>query len=128
MVAKFDQDHASCDGGAFLQQACDRRLGLTDALIDGIRDPRQSGKIRHGIGDLVRQRLYAIACYPDGNDAGRLGTDPIQKLLCGRDPLRGEDLALQPTLSRFENAFDRADLLRMGMALADTVIERQRGS
>jgi hypothetical protein len=32
------------------------------------------------------------------------GGDPIQKLLCGRDPVSGEDLASQPTLSRFENA------------------------
>ena len=127
VVAKFDQDHASSDGGAILLQACDRRLGLTDALIGAIDDRRQSGKIRHAIGDLVRQRLYAIACgYPDGNDAGRLGADPIQKLLCGRDPVRGEDLASQPTLSRFENAFDRADLYRMGIALADAVIERHR--
>src|ERR1017187_2660461 len=39
---------------------------------------------------------------------------------------RGEDLASQPTLSRFENAFDRADLYRMGIALAETVIERHR--
>jgi Transposase DDE domain group 1 len=86
-----------------------------------------AGKIRHAIGDLVRQRLYAIACgYPDGNDAGRLGADPISKLLCGRDPVKGEDLASQPTLSRFENALDRADLYRMSVALADTVIERHR--
>jgi hypothetical protein len=127
VVAKFDQEHASSDGGAILLQACDRRLGLTDALIGGIDDHRQSGKIRHAIDDLVRQRLYAIACgYPDGNDAGRLGADPIQKLLCGRDPVKGEDLASQPTLSRFENAFDRADLYRMSVALADTVIERHR--
>ena len=127
VVAKFDQEHASSDGGAILLQACDRRLGLTDALIGGIRDPRQSGKIRHAIGDLLRQRLYAIACgYPDGNDAGRLGADPIQKLLCGRDPVRGADLASQPTLSRFENSFDRADLYRMSVGLADAVIERHR--
>jgi hypothetical protein len=127
VVAKFDQDHASSDGGAVLLQACDRRLGLTEALIGGIDDRRQSGKIRHAIGDLVRQRLYAIACgYPDGNDAGRLGGDPIQKLLCGRDPVKGEDLASQPTLSRFENSFDRADLYRMSVALADAVIERHR--
>ena len=127
VVAKFDQDHASSDGGAILLAACDRRLGLTEALIGGIDDRRQPGKIRHAIGDLVRQRLYAIACgYPDGNDAGRLGADPIQKLLCGRDPIEGEDLASQPTLSRFENAFDRADLYRMGLALAETVIERHR--
>lgn len=127
VVAKFDQQHASSDGGALLLQACDRRLGLTGALIGGLDDRRQSGKIRHAIGDLVRQRLYAIACgYPDGNDASRLASDPVQKLLCGRDPVRGEDLASQPTLSRFENAFDRADLYRMGIALADTVIERHR--
>jgi hypothetical protein len=127
VVAKFDQEHASSDGGAILLQACDRRLGLTEALIGGIDDRRQSGKVRHAIGGLVRQRLYAIACgYPDGNDAGRVGADPVQKLLCGRDPVKGEGLASQPTLSRFENAFDRADLYRMSVALADTVIERHR--
>ena len=127
VIVKFDQEHASSDGGAVLLQACDRRLGLTDALIGTIEDRRQSGKVRHAIGDLVRQRLYAIACgYPEGNEAGRLGADPIQKLLCGRDPIEGEDLASQPTLSRFENAFDRADLYRMGIALAQTVIERHR--
>lgn len=127
VLAKFDQLHASSDGGALLLHACDRRLGLTEALIGGIDDRRQTGKVRHAIGALVRQRLYAIACgYPDGNDASRLAADPIQKLLCGRDPNRGEDLASQPTLSRFENAFDRADLYRMGIALAETVIERHR--
>jgi hypothetical protein len=40
VVAKFDQEHASSDGGAILLQACDRRLGLTDALIGGIEDCR----------------------------------------------------------------------------------------
>jgi hypothetical protein len=44
----------------------------------------------------------------------------------GRDPVRGEDLASQPTLSQFENAFDRADLYWMGIALAAAVIERHR--
>ena len=87
VIAKFDQEHASSDGGAILLQACDRRLGLTEGLIEAIDDRRQSGKIRHAIGDLVRQRLYAIACgYPDANDASRLGSDPISKLLCDRDP------------------------------------------
>src|SRR5450631_237283 len=127
VVAKFDQQHGSSDGGAILLQACDRRLGLTEALIGAIDDRRQSGKIQHAIGELVRQRLYAIACgYSDGNDASRLGSDPIQKLLCGRDPIRGEELASQPTLSRFENALDRRSLYRMGVALAETVIDRHR--
>jgi len=127
VVASFDQEHGSSDGGAILLQACDRRLGLSERLIERIEDRRQAGKVRHAIGELLRQRLYAIGCgYPDGNDARRLGSDPIHKVLCGRDPVRGEDLASQPTLSRFENAFDRTDLYRMGVALAETVIERHR--
>jgi hypothetical protein len=127
VVVKFDQDHASSDGGAVLLQACDRRLGLTDALIGSLSDRRQSGKVRHTVADLLRQRLYAIACgYPDGNDASRLGTDPIQKQLCGRDPVKGDALASQPTLSRFENSLGRSDLYRMGMSLGNAVIERHR--
>src|SRR6204780_309320 len=69
----------------------------------------------------------AIACgYPDANDTARLGSDPIHKMLVGRDPIQGDDLASQPTLSRLENSRDSKELLRMGEALADCVIERHR--
>ena len=64
--------------------------------------------------------------YEDASDAARLACDPIHKLLVDRDPLDGEDLASQPTLSRFENAPDRKELLRMTETLADRVIERHR--
>src|SRR5438552_17326616 len=64
--------------------------------------------------------------YEDANDAARLASDPVHKLLVGREPIDGEDLASQPTLSRFENAPDRKELFRMGEALADCVIERHR--
>src|SRR5450756_1859146 len=46
--------------------------------------------------------------------------------MCIRDPVKGEELASQPTLSRFENSVDRADLYRMGIGLAEAVIERHR--
>jgi hypothetical protein len=127
VVARFDQRHGSSDGGAILLKSCDGRLRLTERLANCIVDTRQSGKIEHTIGELLRQRLYAIACgYPDGNDAARLAEDPIQKLMVGRDPIDGATLASQPTLSRFENAVRRADLYRMGEALAECVIERHR--
>jgi len=127
VVAKFDQPHSSSDGGAILLKACDDRLGLTERLARCIVDARQAGKVEHSMRDMVRQRLYGIACgYPDGNDAARLGEDPIQKLLVGRDPLTGATLASQSTLSRFENAPRRADLYRMSEALAECVIERHR--
>ncbi len=108
LTVKFDTPQASSDGGALLLKAADRKLALTQRLIECLDDRRQGGKVRHAMADLLRQRLYAIACgYPDANDASRLAHDPIHKLLIDRDPLAGAQLASQPTLSRFENAVDR---------------------
>jgi len=77
--------------------------------------------------ELLTQRVMGMALgYEDANDAARLACDPWHKLLVGRDPIDGEDLASQPTLSRFENAPDRQELLRMSEALADCVIARHR--
>jgi hypothetical protein len=60
----------------------------------------------------------AIACgYPDTNDAARLGSNPVHKLLVGRHPIQGEDLASQPTLSRFENSRGRKQLFRVSAAV-----------
>jgi hypothetical protein len=83
--------------------------------------------LRHEIEELLTQRIMAIACgYEDANDAARLACDPVHKLLVGRDPVEGEDLASQSTPSRFENSVDRKALFRMAEALADTVIARHR--
>jgi hypothetical protein len=117
----------SSDGGAVLLKAADRRLGLTERLSRCIYDQRRSASVVHEIGELVRQRVFALACgYPDCNDAARLGNDPILKLLVDRDPVQGNALATQPTLSRFENSVKGLTLFRMGSALADLVIERHR--
>jgi hypothetical protein len=128
LVARFDQEHGSSDGGAVLLKAADAGLHLTARLAACLPDDRQPGKIRHELLELLRQRVYAIACgYPDGNDAARLADDPVHKMLVERDPIDGDPLASQPTLSRFENAIRPRHLYRMGEALADAVIERQRG-
>lgn len=127
VVAQFDQAQGSSDGGAVLLKAADQRLGLTTALAACLKDERQAGKVDHELEELLTQRIMAIACgYEDGNDAARLASDPVHKLLVGRDPEKGEDLASQPTLSRFENAPNRKELFRVAEALADTVIERHR--
>jgi Transposase DDE domain group 1 len=123
IVARFDQAHASSDGGALLLKAIDERLGLTQRLAAGLTDRRQAGKVEHELIELVRQRTFGIACgYADCNDAARLGHDPVHRLLLERDPLTGRALASQPTLSRFENAVGRQDLYRASLALADLVI------
>jgi DDE family transposase len=127
VVARFDQAHASSDGGALLLKALDDRLGVTERLARSLRDPRQPGKVTHELIELVRQRVYGIACgYADCNDAARLADDPVHKLLLGRDPLAGPDLASQATLSRFENAVGRQALYLASVGLAELVIEHHR--
>jgi hypothetical protein len=127
LVAQFDQPHGSSDGGAVLLKACDDRLRLSERIAGCFEDRREPGKVVHTLHDLVRQRIFAIACgYADCNDAARLADDPIHKVLVDRDPLEGAALASQPTLSRFENAAGPKVLYRMGETLADAVIKRQR--
>jgi len=127
LAARFDQPDSSSDGGAILLKACDKKLGLLEAMAGCVRDKRSVDRVIHGLRELVEQRVYGIACgYEDCNDSARLGRDPVYRLLLNRDPLEGEALASQPTLSRFENGIDGRSLLGMGQALADRVIERHR--
>ena len=127
VVARFDQNHASSDGGAILLKACDAKLNLSEALASCLQDDRQQSKVTHSLQEMFRQRMFSIACgYADTNDTARLAGDPIFKLLSGRDAVDGDDLASQPTLSRFENRVNRKTLLRMSETLADTVIKRHK--
>jgi len=127
VTARFDLHNGSSDGGALLLKAADRRLGLIESLSNSLVDRRQAGKIDHEQIELLSQRIYGLACgYPDCNDASRLSQDPIHKALVGRDPIEGQDLASQSTLSRFENAVGGKTLYRMGEALAEQIIARHR--
>jgi hypothetical protein len=127
VVFAFSDPLGSSDGGGVLLRAADARLRLTDRLAECLRDERDPRRVRHETAELLTQRVMAIALgYADGNDAARLANDPVHKMLVGRDPVRGEALASQPTLSRFENSVGRTELYRMGEALADVVVERHR--
>lgn len=127
LVATFDQPHASSDGGAVLLKAAERRYGLIDGFARCLVDERQPAKVRHTLADLLAQRIFGLACgHADANDADRLAEDPIHKLLLGRDPIAGDPLASQPTISRFENRVGVQDLYEMGHELAASVIDRHR--
>jgi hypothetical protein len=132
ITARFDVEHASTDGGALVLKAVDAALGLTAAMAGGIYDRREPGKIQQPLVDLIRQRVFGLACgYTDCNDAARVADDAIHKLLVDRDPLAGAALGSQPTLSRLENAVRAPDVYRLTETLADTVIaihrRRRRG-
>lgn len=127
LTVRFDLPNASSDGGAVLLKGVEDRLHLTELLAECITDHRQPGKIEHNLQELLAQRIFGLACgYADANEAARLAHDPVHKLILGRDPIQGSDLASQPTLSRFENAVRRTDLYRMGEVLAGVVIDHHR--
>ncbi len=127
MHVQFDQPDSSSDGGAFLLAAADQELGLTERLAQCLRDNRNPGSVVHSYLDMLRQRVFGLCCgYEDCNDAARLKADPVYRLLLGRDPQEGDELASQPTLSRFENAIDVRSLDRMADSLAELVVRRHR--
>jgi Transposase DDE domain group 1 len=120
VTAAFDGGRISSDGGVLLLAGADKQIGLIDTLAAIIPDYRDPNLITHTLSDILRARIFAIACgYPDGDDLDDLRKDPAFKLACGRLPESGDDLASQPTLSRWENAPDLRTLIRLTQAMVD---------
>ena len=73
------------NGGALLLAQADRRLGLTAAVARRLDNPRQRGKRRRGVVDMVRQRVFGIALgYEDLNDHADLRHDLALQTASGR--------------------------------------------
>ena len=120
ITAAFDGGRLTSDAGIMLLAAAERRLKLAEKLAAAIRDPRDPARVRHSLTDILRARIFAIACgYEDANDLDRLRNDPAFKLACGRLPDSGQDLCSQPTCSRLENLPDLRTVIRLGRVLVD---------
>jgi hypothetical protein len=97
--AAFDGGRITTDGGVMLLALAERRLGIADQLARVIPDGRDADGVVHLLPDILRARIFAIACgYEDGDDLDRLRFDPALKLACGRLPDTGGDLCSQPTV------------------------------
>ena len=125
VVTRFDSEARTSDAGASLLGAIDRKTKLTESLCEELVDRRDPKRIEHSYLELFRQRVFSIALgYPDGNDATRIGHDPMMKLVCGRKPTEDRALSSQPTLSRFENAITGREVVALGRKLEEQVIKR----
>lgn len=127
LEARFDGGRLTSDGGLPWLEHAEQAVGLCAAFAALIPEWRR-GPVRHALETLVRQRVFQIACgYEDQDDADSLRTDPLLKLVCGRLPETGRDLASQPTFSRLENAVDRRSCYRLAVALGEVYLrERER--
>jgi len=77
ITAAFDGGRISSDGGVMLLAQADRRLGIAERLARVIPDGRDQDRVTHLLPDILRARIFAIACgYEDADDLDRLRTDP----------------------------------------------------
>ncbi len=107
----------SSDAGLLLFRQLDEQWGVTEQLAAVLDDPRDVHRAKHTYLEMVRMRVYGIlADYPDQNDHDVLRSDPVFKVICERS-INGNDLASQPTLSRFENAIDVSAFSRLDEGL-----------
>jgi len=121
LCARFDGGRLSSDGGVLLFPGIERRLGIADMLASRVTDERAPASTNHSYADMIRARMFAIACgYEDCDDLDVLRFDPAFKLARGRLAETGDDLMSQPTLSRLENAPSWRALARIILDVDDT--------
>ena len=113
VTGRFDGGRISSDAGGVLLREVDQRIGLTERMSRCFVDYRNAASVEHRVGELVSQRIYAIALgYEDLNDHGQLRGDALVSLLVGKRDLtgqrrirerdRGYALASASTLNRLE--------------------------
>jgi len=104
----------SSDGGLLLLKELENQIGIISGLSNCINDERDQRYIDHSLEQLLSQRIYQIAAgYEDANDCDELRGDSIFKICSDKLPISGDDLASQPTMSRFENSVSRSELYRI---------------
>lgn len=123
VLLDFQGGRLTSDAGLLLLRQVDQQVGLTQALATVLRDERDPNRTSHSMEDLLRQRVFQIASgYEDQDDSDTLRSDPIFKLLLGRAPETGADLASQPTMSRFENGVTRGEVYQLAEGLLEAFI------
>jgi len=121
--ADFDGGEITSDAGVLFLKEAEQHVGIIKSLAGCIHDHRDQRYVTQDLKDLLCQRIYQIASgYEDANDCNDLRSDPAFKLAANRLPVSEEDLASQPTISRFENAATRSDLRRIGSVFVDNFI------
>lgn len=122
ITAAFTGGDVTSDGGVLIIRELADRLGIFERLADVIPDTRHPSYTRHDMTTLLSQRILQIACgYEDADDCDMLRTDPGFKAACDRLP-SDDDLASQPTMSRFENALTSKDVYRIADVLINQCI------
>jgi hypothetical protein len=122
LVIEPSPGYLSGGAGLLPVRQVDERIGLTRAFADALDDPRDPELVEHTLPEMARARVSGIlAGYEDQNAHDTLRADPVFKLVADRSP-EDDDLASQPTLSRFENAASIKSFKRLRDVFIDQFI------
>jgi Transposase DDE domain group 1 len=106
VVGRFDGGKITSDGGSLLLREVDVRIRLLQRLAECFRDGRDPGRVRHGVDQMLAQRVYGLALgYEDLNDHEQLREDPLMAVLAGSTDM-DQPLAGKSTLNRLELGAD----------------------
>ena len=120
----FTGEKISSNGGALLLKGIEDHIGIIKAIASAINDTRDQRYIQHTLINLLKQRVFQIACaYEDANDCDSLKSDPIIKICLDKLSDSDPDLASQPTMSRTENNISRSDLYKIAAAFVNHFIK-----
>jgi len=122
VVVEPSAGQITSDAGLLPFRLFDERIGFTRKFAGALEDRRHGSYIDHSFLEMTRMRVYGIlADYADQNDHDVLRSDPVFKLVCDRS-IEDDDLASQPTLSRFEKTIDVQSFFRLRDVLMDQFI------
>ena len=83
---EFSGGQVTGNGGIQRLSEVDRKIGLTKSVAGRLGDPRREASCGHGVLEMLRQRVYALALgEEDLNDHSELRHDLALRAAVGRD-------------------------------------------
>ena len=122
VLVDFSAEEISSDGSVVLLDKIEREHKLLKYFGKFIPDHRDQSLVQHSMEKMLKQRVFLLMQgYDDANDVAQLKHDPLLK------DVLGGDLASQPTISRFENSFDKHSIFSLCNAWINRYVDNLKG-
>jgi len=118
----FSSEEISSDTSLILLEKIERKHKIIKDISVLIPDCRNPLFVQHSYEKMLKQRVFLLMQgYEDANDAGYLKHDPVLQTI-----LDGE-IVSQPTISRFENHFDKHTIFNILNMWVDKYVASLKG-
>lgn len=118
----FNAEKISSDGGVLLLENNERKSRIIKHIASSIKDSRNQSYVSHDVYKMLKQRTFMVAMgYEDVNDIDKLKDDELFTSMFANQ------LASQPTISRFENSIDKHQIFSILYAWLDKYVKSLKG-